>query len=642
MEVKRFARRSLAPKTAKHWLLLAGTGLASVCAIALLPLLLTSPLMDLSWQGWLTVGVTVGVFLLNAATSLSAEIIFLAGAAILFVSGTLNEQDALAGFSNAGMITVAVLYIVVTGLEQTGSLNWIQERVLGLPKGEKRALFRLMTPVMAMSAFLNNTPIVAMFIPVVSDWARKLRISPSKLMIPLSYAAIFGGICTLIGTSTNLVINGLLISATDSPGLKLFDLAWVGLPCAIAGTLYLFTVQGWLLPNRQPAIGSKNETGGYQLDMMHYTTEMMIPVDSPLVGKSVEEAGLRHLPELYLVEIVRQKSIIAAVSPQEILQANDQLIFVGAIASIIDLQRLRGLQPATDEVFKLDIPPSQRCLIKAVVSNTCPLVGKTIREGKFRTQYNAVVLAVSRNGERIPGKIGNIRLQPGDILLLEANPAFLSQRNLTKDFYVIDPIPNSEPLRYKKAPVAIAILGVMVFLATVGWMSMLKAAVLASIVMLLTGCCSAAKALNNIEWSVLLVIGAALSIGKALESTGAAGAIASTVISFAGDNPWVTLIVIYAITNLLTEMITNNAAAALVFPIALSLANNLEVSIMPFIIAIAIAASASFSTPIGYQTNLMVYGPGGYKFSDFLRVGIPLNIIFWLVTVSLTPVFYPF
>ncbi|GAB4540796.1 MAG: SLC13 family permease [Pleurocapsa sp.] len=642
MQVKRFARRSLAPKTTKQWLLLIGVGLVGTMAIALLPVLLTSPLMDLAWQGWLTVGVTIGVFLLNAATSLSAEIVFLAGAAILFVSGTLNEQDALAGFSNAGMITVAVLYIVVTGLAQTGSLNWIQERVLGLPKGEKRALFRLMTPVMAMSAFLNNTPIVAMFIPVVSDWARKLRISPSKLMIPLSYAAIFGGICTLIGTSTNLVINGLLISATDSPGLKLFDLAWVGLPCAIAGILYLFAVQGWLLPNRNPAIGGRDEAGGYQLDMMHYTTEMMIPLDSPLVGKSVEEAGLRHLPELYLVEIVRQKSIIAAVSPQEILQANDQLIFVGAIASIIDLQRLRGLQPATDEVFKLDSPPSQRCLIKAVVSNACPLVGKTIREGKFRTQYNAVVLAVSRNGERIPGKIGNIRLQPGDILLVEANPAFLSQRNLTKDFYVIDPIPNSEPLRHEKAPLAIAILGVMVFLATVGWMSMLKAAVLASIVMLLTGCCSAAKALNNIEWSVLLVIGAALSIGKALESTGAAGAIASTVISFAGDNPWVTLVIIYAVTNLLTEMITNNAAAALVFPIALSLANNLEVSIMPFIITIAIAASASFSTPIGYQTNLMVYGPGGYKFSDFLRVGIPLNIIFWLVTVSLTPVFYPF
>ena len=650
MQVKRLRQRSrrdplrgaLAPQTWKQWLLLVFFGLVGSIAIGLLPILAASPLATLTWQGWLTISIAVGVFLLNATTSLSADIVFLGGAAVLFVSGTLNEQDALAGFSNSGMVTIAVLYIVVTGLSQTGGLNWIQERVLGLPKGEKRALFRLMTPVMAMSAFLNNTPVVAMFIPVVSDWARKLGISPSKLLIPLSYAAIFGGICTLIGTSTNLVINGLLISATDSPGLKLFDLAWVGLPCAIAGMLFLFATHRWLLPNRTPAIGSVDETGAYQLEMIQYTTEMMIPADSPLVGKSIEKAGLRHLPELYLIEIVRHQSIIAAVSPQEILQADDQLVFVGAIASIIDLQRLRGLQPATDEVFKLESPPSQRCLIKTVVSNACPLVGKTIREGKFRTQYNAVVLAVSRNGERIKGKIGNIRLRPGDTLLLEANPAFISQQRLSKDFYVIDPIPDSEPLRHKKAPLAVAILGVMVFVATMGWMSMLKAAALAAIVMLLTGCCSTTKALNNIEWSVLLVIGAALSIGKALESTGAAGAIASTVISFAGDNPWITLGIVYSITNILTEMVTNNAAAALVFPIALSLANTLEVNFMPFVIAIAIGASASFATPIGYQTNLMVYGPGGYKFSDFLRVGIPLNLLFWLVTVSLTPLIYPF
>ena len=639
MQVKRWKKRSLAPRTAKQWLFLGFLGFVGSVAIAVFPLLAASPLADLTWQGWLTIAIAGSVFLLNAVTSLAAEIVFLGGAAILFITGILDERDTLAGFSNAGMITVAVLYIVVTGLSQTGALSWIQERVLGIPKSENRALFRLMTPVMVMSAVLNNTPIVAMFIPVVSDWARKLKISPSKLLIPLSYAAIFGGICTLIGTSTNLVINGLLISTTGGTGLKLLDLAWVGIPCAIAGMLYLFLTHRWLLPNRTPAIGGAEDT---RTTMMQSTTEMMIPLDSPLVGKSIEKAGLRHLPELYLAEIVRQGTIIAAVSPQEILQADDRLVFVGAMASIIDLQRLRGLQPATDEVFKLKSPPAQRCLIKTVVSNTCPLVGKTIREGKFRTQYNAVVLAVSRNGERVRGKIGNISLQPGDTLLLEANPAFLSQKRLTQDFYVIDPIPNSEPLRYEKAPLAIAILAIMVFLTTVGWMSMLKAAALASIAIIVTGCCSAKKAINNIEWSVLLVIGAALAIGKAMESTGAAGAIASTVISFAGDNPWITLAIVYCITNILTETITNNAAAALVFPIAISLADTLEVSYMPFVVAIAIGASASFATPIGYQTNLMVYGPGGYKFSDFLKVGIPLNLLFWLITVTLTPLIYPF
>ena len=635
MEARRLSRRIFTPKTWKHWIVLVFLGCIASSLIALLSYIATSPSFDLSWQAWITIAVTVGVFLLNALTSLPAEIIFLGGTAVLFVSGILTEQDALAGFSNPGMITVAVLYIVVTGLSQTGGLNWISQRVLGLPKGQNAALFRLMTPVMGMSAFLNNTPVVAMFIPVVSDWSRKLRISPSKLMIPLSYAAIFGGVCTLIGTSTNLVVNGLLISATDLPGLKLFDIAVVGLPCAIAGMIYLFVTNRWLLPNRKPVISESD-------DVRKYTVEMMVSVDSPLTGKSIEKAGLRHLPGLYLVEIVRNQVIIPAVSPKEILRDGDLLVFIGMIDSIVDLNRLRGLQPATDEVFKLNTPRSERCLIEAVVSNTCPLVGKTIREGKFRTQYNAVVLAVARNGERLPGKIGSIRLKPGDTLLLEANSNFLSQQRISNDFYLVNGIPNSEPLRHEKAPLAIAILAAMVLLASMGWMSMLKAAVLGSVVMLLTGCCSSIRALRNIEWSVLLVIGAALSIGKALESTGAAGAIASSLIQFSGDNPWLALAIIYGVTNLLTEAITNNAAAALVFPIALALSQNLQVSFMPFVIAIMIGASASFSTPIGYQTNLMVYGPGGYKFTDFMRVGIPLNILFWLITIGITPLFYPF
>ncbi len=635
MEAGRLSRRIFTLKTWKHWALLIFIGFSVSCISGFLSYMATSGNLNLDWRAWTTIAVTISVFLLNAWTNLSAEVVFLGGTAVLFVSGILTEQDAFAGFSNPGVITVAVLYIVVTGLSQTGGLNWISQRVLGLPKGHNAALFRLMTPVMGMSAFLNNTPVVAMFIPVVSDWSRKLRISPSKLMIPLSYAAIFGGTCTLIGTSTNLVVNGLLVSSTDLPGLKLFDLAVVGLPCAIAGMIYLFSTHHWLLPSRKPVISESD-------DVRQYTVEMMVPVDSPLSDKSIEQAGLRHLPGLYVVEIIRNQLIIPAVSPKEILRDGDRLVFTGMIDSIVDLHRLRGLQPATDQVFKLDTPRSERCLIEAVVSNTCPMVGKTIREGQFRTQYNAVVIAVARNGERLQGKIGSIRLQPGDTLLLEANANFLSQQRISNDFYLVNGIPDSEPLRHEKAPLAIIILGVMVLLASLGIMSMLKAAILASAAMLLTRCCSSIRAFRNIEWSVLLVIGAALSIGQALESTGAAGAIATSLTQFSGDNPWLALAIIYGVTNLLTEAITNNAAAALVFPIALALSRSLDVSFMPFAIAIMIGASASFSTPIGYQTNLMVYGPGGYKFSDFMRVGIPLNIIFWLITITLTPVFFPF
>lgn len=593
-----------------------------------------SPLGLLEWSGWLTIILTIVAFVLNAMTALPAEVIFLGALGVLLTTGVLDTATSLAGFSNEGLVTIAVLYLVVTGLQQTGSLGWISQRVLGLPKGESAALMRMMLPVMGLSAFLNNTPVVAMFIPIVNEWCRKLRISPSKLMLPLSYAALFGGCCTLIGTSTNLVVNGLLIEA-DSPGLKIFDIAWVGLPCAIAGMVFMMLTHRWLLPERKPAISDQD-------DMREYTVEMIVKEGSSLIGKSIEEAGLRNLPNLYLIEIVRDALVLPAVSPRERLRAEDQLVFVGAVDSILDLNRLRGLQPATDQVFKLDTPRSERCLIEAVVSDTCPLLRKTIREGRFRSRYNAVVLAVARNGERIRGKIGEIRLRAGDTLLLETHPTFAEQQRGSRDFYLVSEIPDSEPMRHDRAPIALVILLAMVICAVFGWLSMLKAASLAAIAMMITGCCSPSRALKNIEWPVLLVIGAAFGLGKALEVTGAAEAIASSLIQLAGENPLSTLIVVYGITGLLTELITNNAAAALMFPIALSLSKTLGVDIMPFAIAVMMAASASFSTPIGYQTNLMVYGPGGYKFTDYFRIGIPLNLIFWVVTCSLVPLIFPF
>jgi di/tricarboxylate transporter len=637
VQASKFLRNWLIPKrkNKKQWFLLMLLSITVAIAIAFWDVLIQSELADLGWQAWVSIAVTIAALLGNAMTTLPAEIVFLGALAVLLVTGILKTNAALAGFSNEGMVTVAVLYMVVTGLQQTGSLAWISQRVLGLPQGEKSALLRLMPPIIGLSAFLNNTPVVAMFIPVVKDWCRKLSISPSKLMIPLSYAAIFGGTCTLIGTSTNLVVNGLLIANTDHPGLKMFDITLVALPCVIAGTLFLYLAQGSLLPVRKPVIGNTDE-------LRQYTVEMVVSPQSPLAGKSVQEAGLRHLAGLYLAEIVRGNQLLPAVSPQEVLRENDQLVFVGVVDSVIDLHHTRGLQPATDEVFKLDTPRTERCMIEAVVSNTCPLVKKTIREGQFRTRYNAVVLAVARNGERLLGKIGDIILEPGDNLLLEAHPMFLEKQRASKDFYLVSSIPDSEPLRHEKAGWAIAILVGMVVCAGFGWVPMLNASIVAAMMILLTGCCSPARSLQSIEWSVLVVIGAALGVGEALRTTGAAEAIAATCISIAGDNPWVVLAVVYAMTNLMTEVITNNAAAAIMFPISLALSQSLDTNILPFVITIMIAASASFSTPIGYQTNLMVYGPGGYKFTDFTRIGFPLNILFGIITVTLAPLIYPF
>ena len=597
--------------------------------------LLSQDLTGVSWQAWLAIATVCAAFLGNALTSLPADIVFLGAAAVLFLSGVLDEKAALAGFSNSGMITVGVLYIVVAGLQQTGALQWVSQQVLGMPKTPRKALVRLMLPVIGASAFLNNTPVVAMFIPVVNDWCRKLRFSPSKLMIPLSYAAIFGGLCSLIGTSTNLVVNGLLIDATGGSGLRMFDIAWIGLPCALFGFGFLFVTQRWLLPDRQPVISETD-------DLREYTVEMRVEPGSPLVGKTVEKAGLRHLPNLYLAEIYRGELVLPAVGPQEVLQGDDQLLFVGGVDSILDLQRIRGLLPATDQVFKLDSPRAERSLIEVVVSNTCPLAGQTIREGQFRTRYNAVVLAAARNGDRLTGRIGDIRLQSGDTLLLEAPSTFLNERRISRDFYLVSGVPNSEPMRHGRSRVAFVLTLAMVLLAAVGWLTMLQAAVLAAVGMIALGCCSPAQAMRSIDWSVLLVIAAALALGEGLNATGAAEAIASSVIALAGNNPWLALVAVYAVTTILTEVITNNAAAALIFPIALSLASQLGVSYMPFVISIMVAASASFATPIGYQTNLMVAGPGGYRFSDFLRVGIPLNLLYGVVTVAIAPLVYPF
>jgi len=618
------------------WLMLMTICLFGMVAIALLHTLFPAlPMADLGWQGWLTLAVTLIAFLLNALTPLPVEMVFLGALAVLYTTGILDTDQALAGFSNSGMVTVGVLYIVVSGLQQTGTLAWISQHVLGLPKREAIALVRLMFPVMGLSAFLNNTPVVAMFIPVVNDWCRKLQVSPSKFMIPLSYAAIFGGVCTLIGTSTNLVVNGLLVANTDYSPMRMFDIAGIGLPCAIAGTLFVFTFSRWLLPIRKPVISAG-------VDPRQYTVEMVVTPNGALVGQSIEAAGLRHLPGLYLVEIVRGEQVLAAVSPKEVLRGNDQLVFAGAVESIVDLHRMRGLQPATDQVFKLDSPRSERCLIEAVVSNTCPLIRKTIREGQFRTRYDAVVLAVARNGERLSGKIGDIRLQQGDVLLLEAHANFMERQRGSRDFYLTSSVPDSEPPCHEKAPVALMALIGMVLFAAFGWLSMLKAATLAAMVILIAGCCSPVRAMRSIEWSVLLVIGAALGLSQALEVTGAAEAIASSFIGMVGDNPWTALAVVYAITTVMTEVITNNAAAALMFPIALSISQSLGVDFMPFVISIMIAASASFSTPIGYQTNLMVYGPGGYRFTDFARIGTPLNLLFGIITVLLAPRIYPF
>jgi di/tricarboxylate transporter len=590
----------------------------------------------MGWQGWYTVAVLALTLGLLAWGKSSPAAIMWGAVALLLGPNILSVKAALAGLSNEGMVTVAILYLVGAGVTETGAIDFLAGKVLGTPKSPTIAVTRLMLPTAAISAFINNTPLVAMLIPIVNDWAKKNRIPVSKLMLPLSYAAILGGTCSLIGTSTNLIVSGLYKDTFPNlPPLAMFDVSWVGIPATIAGCAFVILAGKRLLPDRTPALSRLD-------DPRQYTVEMIVEETSPMVGKTIEDAGLRHLPGVYLAEIDRDGMVLPAVSPEERLRSGDRLVFVGVVDSVVDLQRTRGLKPATDQVFKLREPRSQRCLIEAVVSNTCSLVGQTIRDARFRSHYNAVVLAVARNGERLPGKIGDIQMTTGDTLLLEAHPSFVETHRNSRDFFLVSQLQDSQPRSYERAGYALAIMVGMIALAGLSIMPMLHAAIIAAALMILTNCVTVEGARKYLNADVLLAISASFALSDALEKTGAAKYLADSITTLAAGNPWGTLAMIYLGTILVTEAVTNNAAAAIMFPLAIKSAAALGVNHFPFVVIVMVAASAGFATPIGYQTNLMVYGPGGYKFSDYVKIGVPLDILIGIIAVLIAPLVWPF
>jgi len=588
----------------------------------------------MDWHGWLTILLTGAVVItLMTIPRITPDLVLMAAVTVLSISGVLTPKEAFSGFSNSGLITVAALFMVAAGIRSSGGVEIIVRYILHNPKTERRALARLVVPIIVLSGALNNTPIVATMIPAVTRWCKKIAISPSKMMIPLSYAAILGGSLTMIGTSTNLVVNGLYIDLTGSEGFGLFDITLVGLPVAVFGALFLIFVIPRFLPDRMHAAERFSSP-------KQFTFEVAVAANGPLVGKSVEQAGLRHLQRIYLVEIERSDAIVTAVSSEERLHAGDRLVFVGETSAIVDVLRINGLVASDSDKPVIEKSAPERRLIEAVVSPHCDCVGQTIRKSRFRDRYGAVVLAAARNGEAIEGNLGSITIQPGDLLLLEARPAFVTRQRAQRDFLLINDLEEKRP-NSTRAKLALAILVVIVALATLGFASMLNAALVGAGLMLLTRCCSVAEAKRSLDLTVIVTIAASFALGVALEKTGAAGWAAQGVLVVAGNDPWLLLLLTYVTVSLMTELITNNAAAVLMLPIVLALTTSLGVNPEPFIIATMMAASASFATPLGYQTNLMVYGAGGYRFADFMKVGIPMNLIAGITTVTVIPIFWP-
>ena len=624
----------------------------------------------------IAVAVTVGVFVtLQLRRDVPVDWLFLCGMVIVTATGVIPVSDAIGSFASTAILTIGGLLAVSAGLRSTGVLDWIGEKLLGKATTEQGALWRLALAMITSSALLLNTALVAMMMPVVIDWCRRRGISPSRLLLPLSYLVILGGVCTLIGTSTTLVVNDTLRSqhghmeteiAAAAPGgslenaapekleflrqvepMGLLDITWIGVPCALAGGLYLVTIGRKLIPRRSDMLEQLGD------QRREYLVEMLVRPDCPLIGKTVQNAGLRNLPGLFLIEIDRRGDIITPAQPDDVIHDSDRLIFTGVVNTIVDLEKIPGLVPAADITYELHPQTrSQRHLTEVVLSRTSPLIGRTVREANFRQLYGAAVVAVHRNGIRLTNKIGNIRLEPGDTLLLQTRSEFVATYRNSRDFYLVSSVDGHQPRRHDRALWAAGILIVlMLWLVAAGWVtsylpsmqglaSPAVAALAAAALMIGLRCLPISEARGAIDMQLIITIGSALAIGKALDHSGAADSIADLIVSQV-SNPYLLLIAIYLMAMILTELITNVAVAAMLLPIAISVAATGGHNPRPFIMAIALAASLSFLTPIGYQTNLMVMGPGGYRFSDYLKAGFPLAVVVAVTANVLIPVIWP-
>ena len=607
----------------------------------------------MTFEGWITLGTLAVIIGLMLTNRFGIDIIMFGGLVALMLMGVLEPTTAIRGFADPSVIMIAGLFVIAAAMKETGAIALITRHLLGRPRTIIGAQLRMMPSVAILSGFMNNTPIVAMFLPIISGWARKLGFSPSKLYMPLSYAAVLGGKLSIIGSASNIIVLGLYINwfregqdwlgsigVTDLPPgpVQFWGIAAIGLPCAVTGIAFIAVSSRWLLPSRK-------SIDAVALDARQYQVEMVVTEDAPIIGRTIGEAGLRSLPGLFLSQIERAGRIIHAVSPFERIHAGDRLAFVGVLDSVVDLRRIRGLVPATDQVEKLEQTGGARTLVEAVVSSGSPLVGKTVRSLRFRSVYNAAIIAVHRKGQHIRKKVGNIILQPGDTLVLDTHADFIDRYRNSPEFYLISPVEDSRPVRHDRAKVALGILALLVLLLSVFQVDRVLATLVCAVLLVATRCIRGAIARQSINWEVLIILAAALGMGEALKESGTASYLAGALLHACNAidlGPQVMLLVLFVITTLFAQLITNYGAAVLMFPIAMATAEGLLVNPLPFVFMIMLGAGSSYLSPLSSQTNIMVYGPGGYRFLDFARLGLPLTVIVATIATVITPLIYPF
>ncbi|MBQ1747538.1 MAG: SLC13 family permease, partial [Bacteroidales bacterium] len=574
----------------------------------------------------------LAMFTVLIFTKIRADVVFLAAIGILLVAGVVDEKEAFSGFSSSSTVIVGVLFIVLAGLMHTGVLNWIVKHLLGQPKKYSGAIVRMMFPVAALSSFLSNTTVVALFVGIVKMWSKKLGISPSKLLIPLSYASGMGGVCTLIGTPPNLIISGLYTDQTGQT-MNILSITIPGLFCLIVGIISVIAMRK-LLPDR------KAPESAFE-DASEYTVEFLVPSDSKYIGQSISAAGLDSVKGGSLIEIIRFDNVVVSpVLPDEPIMGGDRLVFSGQIDELLDLKKSHNLSSVDNSVFSTKAG-RHRQLKTAYITFGSSLINTTISESNFEKNNNVTLVAVSRRGVRIDRSPREVVLQAGDTLLLECSPKMkVGESRIFSQVHFFD----SEQVANigGKTLLSSLIMIAMVALSAANVLSMMNCAILAAFAMLIFKCCNVDQAMKAVNWDILMVFAGSVVLGLALQKTGIAEKMAYGILNICGSSPLLVMTAVCLVATFVTEFISNTAAGAIFAPIMYQAAAKLGYDPFPFLIALMISVSSSFATPIGSPTHMLVYGPGGYRFSDFFKIGFFMNIIILAANIFIVHLVYPF
>ena len=580
-------------------------------------------------HAWITIVTVVGMFTILLFTKWRSDVVFLGAIGILFVTGVLDAKEAFSGFSGTSVITVGVLFVVVAGLTHTGVLFVVVRYLLGTPSSYSKAVTRLMLPVATLSSFLSNTTVVSLFVGIVKMWAKKLGVSPSKLLIPLSYASGMGGVCTLIGTPPNLIISGLYEEKTGV-AMNILTTTIPGLFCLAVGVLSVIAMRR-LLPDRKAPESAFEQTG-------EYTVELRVPSDNPYIGQTLNEAGLYHINGGSLIEMYHYDHAPIPFTEDEIIMGGDHLIYAGHIDEIYEIAVRHDLVAADHHIFSMKEVDNNSKLRTAYVNFGSSLIGKRIGDIGFEKDTNMILAAVSRRGERINEAPREVVLEAGDTLLLVCPGNFkvdTSRSDLC--FFDSEDVPN---IGYGTI-ISTVIMIAMVALSALGIMPLLQCAFLAAAAMLIFRCCNMEQAMKAINWEILMVFAGSAVLGIAIQKTGIAEWMANGILDICGTNPIVVMTAVCFVGTFITEFISNTAAGAMFFPIMYNAAEKLGYEPFPFLVALMISVSSSFATPIGSPTHMLVYAPGGYRFSDFMRIGLLMNIIILAANILIVNIVYP-